>query len=130
MTTPTPEPTPTPTREDNKNSNTTNPSNRNARRTNFCKHKQAIGLELRTFTTETPELDAVLSLLSEKVEKGVTFDVFQKRLENYMLKNLPRAEDITKLITALEDPTERFEELYGPANLTTTKAANVILFKK
>jgi len=47
-----------------------------------------------------------------------------------MLKNLPRAEDVTKLITALEDPTERFEELYGPTNLTMTEATNVTLFKK
>ena len=35
---------------------------------------------------ETPEIDGVLGLQTEKINKGVPFDVFQEKMQNYILK--------------------------------------------
>jgi len=36
---------------------------------------------------KTPGLDAVLSLLTEKPERGATFKKFQEKSKSYILKN-------------------------------------------
>jgi len=54
-----------------------NTNKNNAKKTNF-KRNDFQSSELKSFTGETPELDSVLSLLSEKVDKGVTFDFFSR----------------------------------------------------
>jgi len=86
--------------------------------------------EIKGFVGETPELVAVLTLLSEKVEKGVMFDVFQKKLKNYAIKNFNKKEDISILIANLEDPLKDFETNNAPMNLSTTEAANQMEVKK
>ena len=56
------------------------PSNRNRRRTNRRTDNQPTS-ESRGFTGETPELEAVIGLLSEKLDKGVTMEKFQDKLK-------------------------------------------------
>ena len=43
-------------------------------------------LSIGSFVGETPELEAVLGLFSERLDKGVAFDKFTKILKNHVLK--------------------------------------------
>ena len=52
-----------------------------------------IGSEQKDFKGETPELNAVLGLITERLNQGVTFEKFQDVLKNYVLKNFHKAED-------------------------------------
>ena len=49
---------------------------------------------LRQFRGETPDIDAVLCLSTERIDKNVPFEIFQKKIKNYVLKEFKRAEDI------------------------------------
>ena len=40
--------------------------------------------EIRDFSGETKDIEAVLTLVTEQVEKGVTFERFQETLKNYV----------------------------------------------
>jgi len=102
---------------------------RNPKKNIFQKNNNTIEGVLKNFVGETLELGAILSLLSEKVEKGLTFDVFQERLKNFVLNTFKKAEDVTKLVTALEDTRVDFETTHGPANLSMVEAANPMLVK-
>jgi len=106
-----------------------NTNKNNAKKTDF-KRNDFQSSELNSFTGETPELDLVLSLLSEKVDKGVTFDVFQERLKNHVIKNFNKAEDVTSLITELTDPMTDFELNNAPANFDAAQASNQMEVKK
>jgi hypothetical protein len=97
-----------------------NTRNRNARRPNR-RNDSSIG-ENRDFAGETLEIDAVLGLKSERLNKGTSFEIFQEKLVNYVLKNLPKAEDVIILVSALQDPlsptadpSDSFESKYCPA---------------
>ena len=68
----------------------------------------------RDFMGETPELDIVLCLKSERLNKSVPFKKFQERLSNYVLKNIPRAEDVVMLINELQDPLQDFSDKNFP----------------
>ena len=52
------------------------------------------GSEKKDFKGETTELNAVLGLITERLDQGVTFEKFQNVLKNYVLKNFHKAEDI------------------------------------
>ena len=103
-----------------------NTGNRNSRRPNR-RNDSSIG-ENRDFAGETLELDAVLGLTSERLNKGTSFEIFQEKLGNYVLKNLPKAEDVIILVSALQDPlsptadpSDSFEIKYCPAEPDETK---------
>ena len=49
------------------------------------------GSEQKYFKGETPELNAVLGLIIERLDQGVTFKKFQDLLKNDVLKNLHKA---------------------------------------
>ena len=84
---------------------------------------------VRDFSGETKEVEAVLTLVTEQVDKGVTFDIFQERLRNYVLKNLENGEDVIPVITKLEDPTTTFEENHAPGDLTEAELASPVKVK-
>jgi len=120
------------TTEDNSSGNGGN-NNANTKRNNrksYYKNKYNTVGDLKNFEGEIPELGAILSLLSEKVEKGVTFDVFQERLKNHILKSFQKAKDITSLATELVDLRIEFEAKHGPTNLSTIKAGNMMNIRK
>jgi len=73
--------------------------------------------DLCSFAGDTPKLDAVLSLISERPDKEVSFEKFQERLKIYILKNFERSENVVKLVTNLEDPTDGFENTHMPPDL-------------
>ena len=58
-----------------------NTGNRNARRPNR-RNDNSIG-ENRDFAGKTLEIDAVLGLKSERLNKGTSFEIFQEKLGNY-----------------------------------------------
>jgi len=85
--------------------------------------------ELQKFNGETPELDAVLGLLTEKMEKGDMFDRFQEKIETYALRNNKHAEDVICLITKLVDPMSDFEARHMPTNPTSQEEASPVKMK-
>ena len=66
------------------------------------------GLEQKDFKVETPELNAVLGLITEKLDQGVTFEKFQDVLKNYVLKNLHKAAVIVEMVKNLKYPFPNF----------------------
>ena len=51
------------------------------------------GLEQKDFKGETPELNAVLRLITEIMDQGFTFERFQDVLKNHVLKNFHKLAD-------------------------------------
>ena len=78
------------------------------------------GLEQKEFKGETTELNAVLGLITERLDQGVTFEKFQDVLKNYVVKNFHKAEDIVEMVTNLKDPSTNFKTKHMPKDLTTT----------
>ena len=77
------------------------------------------GSEQKYFNGETPELNAVLELITERLDQGVTFEKFQDVLKNYVLKNFHKAEDIVDMVRNLKYPCTNFETKHMPKDLTT-----------
>ena len=77
--------------------------------------------ENKAFTGESPDLEAVLGLASEKLYKGVSFEIFQEKVKTYVLKNYTRPEDVLPLIVALKDPSADFKTNNKPADLSDTE---------
>ena len=67
------------------------------------------GSEQKYFKDKTPELNAVLGLITERLDQGVTFIKFQDILKNCVLKNFHKAEDIVEMVTNLKDLFPNFE---------------------
>ena len=87
--------TSTPTNNESRN------SRRGNRRGNLRRGNESgtSGLEQKYFKGETPELNAVLRLITERLDQGVPFDKFQD-----VLKNFHKAENIVEMVTDLNDP--------------------------
>ena len=103
-----------------------NTGNRNAWRPNR-RNDSSIG-ENRDFDGETLEIDAVLGLTSERLYKETLFKIFKENLGNYVLKNLPKAEDVIILVLELQDhlsptddPSDSFKSKNCPAEPDETK---------
>ena len=79
------------------------------------------GSEKNDFRREAPELNAVVRLIIERLDQGVTFDKFQDVLKNYVLENLHKAEDIVEMVTDLNNPFPNFEAKHMPKELTKTE---------
>jgi len=107
-------------------------NNRSAKRMNYKKGNDAnrIGSEMRNFAGETPELDAVFGFMSEWLDKGVTFELFQEKLKTYAMKNLKKAEDIIPLIMEIRDPRPDLITNHFLANLTTEEATSIAQMKR
>jgi len=59
--------------------------------------------EMKSYRGETAKLEAVLGLVTEKLDKGVTFNVFQNQMKNYILKNIKKLEDVVRFVMDLKD---------------------------
>ena len=110
-------------------SETSNPSNRNRRRFPRRSDNQIMS-ESRSFVGETPELGAVVGLLSERLDKGVTMEQFQEKLKLYVLKNYKKGEDVVTLVEDLVDPRIDFETKHAPADLTPEEEIRTSLMNK
>ena len=89
-------------------STSSNTGNRNVTRPNR-RNDNSIG-ENRDFSGETLELDVVLGITSERLNKGASFDIFHEKLGYYVLKNLPKTEDVIILVSALQDPLSPMDD--------------------
>jgi len=89
------------------------------KKTNFRHNGEGtiIGNDLRIFSGKTSEIEAVLILLNEKVDMGVTFESFQEKLRNFALKNFKKAEDVITLIVDIQDPKPAFKAIHTPKPL-------------
>ena len=97
--------TPTPTNNESRNNRRVNQRG-NLRRGNEGGMSRP---EQKDFSGETPELNAVLGLITERLYQGVTFDKFQD-----VLKNFHKSEDIVEMVTDLNDPSPNFETKHMP----------------
>ena len=75
-------------------------------------------LEQKYFKGETTNLNAVLGLITQRLDQGVTFEKFQDVLKNCVLKNFRKAEDIVEIIIYLNDPVTNFVTNQIPDDLT------------
>ena len=87
------------------------------------------GSEQKDFKGEIPELNAVLGLITERMDQGVTFEKSQEILKNYVLKNFHKAEDIVEMLTNLKDPFPNFETEDIPKDLTTIEEGSKLKMK-
>ena len=69
---------------------------------------------LRDFWGETTDLDAVLGLYTEKIDRSVNFEEFQDQLKNYALKTLKQAKDVVGMITNIVDLVSNFKTKNSP----------------
>ena len=86
-------------------------------------------MEQKDFKGETPELNAVLELITERLDQGVTLEKSQEVLKNYVLNNFHKAEDIVEMVTTLKDPFPNFETKHMPKYLTTTEEGSKLKIK-
>jgi len=114
--------------ENNTTSSQPQNANRNNSRHNFRRHNDS-GTDVKGFVGETPKLDAVLVLLTERVDKGTSFEKFQERLKTYALKNFKNAKDVIGLIINMDDPKADFQMKYAPKDLDVTEANNLFVMK-
>ena len=117
--------TPTPTKNESGN------NRRGNRRVNLRHGNEGgtSGLEKKDFKGETPKLNAVLGLITERMKQGVNFDKLQDVLKNYALKNYHKAEDIVEMVTDLNDPFPNFENKHMPRELTKTEEESKMKMK-
>ena len=87
------------------------------------------GSEQKYFRGETPELNVVLRLITERMDQGVTFENFQDVLKKYVLKNFHKVEDIVEMVTYLNDPFPNFEIKHIPKELIKTEEESNIKMK-
>ena len=66
-------------------------------------------LKNRYFIDKPPELDEVLGLMSEKINKDISFEFFKEMLINVIHKNLPKKEDVVILVLDLQDTIDSFK---------------------
>ena len=70
---------------------------------------------------QSKKFSTVLGLITERMDQGVTFEMFQDVLNNYVLKNCHKAEDIVEMVTNLKYLCTNFETKHMPKDLTTTE---------
>ena len=111
--------TPEPTTPDTTNKETGN-THRGNRKGNFRHGKEggASWSERKYFKGETPKLNAVLSLINERLDQWVTFENSHDFLKNDVLKKFRKAEDTVEIITDLNNPVTNFDTKHMPDDLT------------
>ena len=74
-------------------------------------------------------MNVVLGLITERLDQGVTFEKFQDVLNNYVLKNFHKSEDIVDMVIDLNDPLPHFETKHMPKELTKTEEESKMKMK-
>ena len=80
----------------------------------------------RDFKVKTPEIGAVLDLMSEKLDTGMDFDKFRETLKVYMERNIENLKDVLCVVTDTEDPMKCFEEDKTPKDLDEYEAKSIL----
>ena len=75
-------------------------------------------MEQNYFKGETPKLNSILSLITKRLDRGVTFDMFQDVLKNCVLKNFRKSEYMVEIITDLNDPVTNLDTKHMPDDIT------------
>jgi len=104
---------------------------KDGKRNNFRRGNDAsiVEKDLHNFSGKTPEMEVVLTLLTENVQKGVPFEKFQEKLRIYALKNFKHAKDVIPLIVDIKDLKESFEVYNMPADLEEEEKQSLMKFK-
>ena len=53
-----------------------------------CRNSGSNNRQVRDFLGVTKDIEAILTLVTDQADKGVTFESFQETLKNYVLKSL------------------------------------------
>ena len=86
-------------------------------------------MEQKDFKRETPKLNAVLGLITKRLDQGVTFDKLQDVLKNYFLNDLIKSEDVVEIITDLKGPVTNVDTKHIPDDLTKKEEESKIKMK-
>ena len=60
------------------------------------------------FKSDSPEVGAVLGLLSEKLDIETFFDKFREKLKGYVDRKLKNSKYVICVVTVMEDPMKTF----------------------
>ena len=104
----------------NSNSNSRRNRNGNSRNNNRSNNNSATTVqstEGSSFEGGCPDVNAVVGLRTEKINKKVPFSVFTERLADYVITELKHASDIELSIRVLADPYQGFVERHKPQPL-------------
>ena len=85
--------------------------------------------EQKYFKGDTTKLNAVLGLITKRLDQEVTFDKLQDVLNNYVLKNFRKEEVIVEIINYINDPVSNFECKHMPDDLTEKEEESKIKMK-
>ena len=98
----------------NENNNTQNTGNRrNDRRSQTTENE-------RTWQGEKPEIDGVLGLRTEWLDKKMSYSTFMEKMVEYVLREFTNANDVISLIRDEVNPTVDFEANNLPKDLSDT----------
>ena len=78
----------------------------------------AIWLGQNYFKGEMTNLNSIIGLITKRLEQGATYKNLQDVLNNYVLNNFRKAEDIVEIITDLNDPVTNFCTKHMPDDRT------------
>ena len=70
------------------------------------------------FTGEESNVGASLGLITQNMNLKANFDVFIKKLENYMMQTCNKPGDVVVLVRDMEDPKINFQNKQTPKDLT------------
>ena len=63
----------------------------------------------RYFIEKPLELDSVLGLMSERLNKGISFEKFQEWMVNFIHKNITKEEVVVILVLDIQDTLDCFD---------------------
>ena len=72
-----------------------------------------------TFAGSCKDIDAILGLKVERVQKKLHYILFIERDSNYAIANYKFDNDIEPVVRNIHNPTQGFEKKYRPISLTT-----------
>ena len=98
----------------NEKNNTQSTGNRrNDRRSQFTGNE-------RTWQGEKPEIDGVLGLRTEWLDKKMSYSTFMEKMVEYVLREFTNANDVLSLVRDEVNPTDDFETNNLPKDLSDT----------
>ena len=82
--------------------------------------------EDKNYDGDTPEVDSILALRTEKITKKLTFDTFREKLATYINKELTHATELMCGVKHLKDSHIKFDDKNKLKDLTEVEAKSTM----
>ena len=112
----------TPTLDQGEEFKETNTGNRRGNQINRRTELVQLHIANRDFKDNTPEVRAVLGLLSKKLDIGTDFDKFREKLKGYVERKFENEKYVLCVVIEMEDQIKTFEENNMPEDLDEEEA--------